>query len=435
MAYFKGSGGQTDPELTDWLTGLDRGIREKLVSIGLLSSERVAVSKTLSEHLGDFGKALIAKGCSPRHVELVTGRARRIIKACGFKYHSDIKASPVMEYLNDMRADSDKRRGISAQTFNFYLSAMKQFCRWMVKDRRALESPVAHLDGLNVKTDRRRDRRPLTVEELRKLLDTTRRGPDRDGMAGEERALLYWLAVETGLRAGELRSLNRVSFDLGEQGPTVTVEAAYSKHRRQDTLPLRAELAEALRSFLATLMPGVLAFRIPADRKTAARMFREDIEAAGIAYRDEADLARGGVHPKVAQSLARHSTITLTIHRYSHTLVGEQAEALTALPDLTRPATQQARATGTEGRTVSPEAVERPPAVLASCLALSERSRGILVDSDRRTKEEAGKTEVVSRPAERLERAERTGFEPVEQVIPAHRFSKPALSATQPPLR
>src|SRR5205814_1813842 len=30
--------------------------------------------------------------------------------------------------------------------------------------------------------------------------------------------------------------------------------------------------------------------------------------------------------------------------------------------------------------------------------------------------------------------AERTGFEPVVEVNPRHRFSKPALSATQPPL-
>ncbi len=31
--------------------------------------------------------------------------------------------------------------------------------------------------------------------------------------------------------------------------------------------------------------------------------------------------------------------------------------------------------------------------------------------------------------------AERTGFEPADRGIPGHRFSKPALSTTQPPLR
>jgi hypothetical protein len=44
--------------------------------------------------------------------------------------------------------------------------------------------------------------------------------------------------------------------------------------------------------------------------------------------------ARSGVHTKVAQALARHSTITLTMDRYSHNLVEEQSAAVEALPDL-----------------------------------------------------------------------------------------------------
>src|SRR5262245_6651150 len=76
------------------------------------------------------------------------------------------------EYLNDLRHGSEDKRGISAQTFNFYLGAIKQFCRFMVKDHRALENPLAHLDSLNVKTDRRRDRRALIVAALLKLLNT-----------------------------------------------------------------------------------------------------------------------------------------------------------------------------------------------------------------------------------------------------------------------
>lgn len=104
----------------------------------------------------------------------------------------------------------------------------------MVKDRRAVENPVALLDGLNVKTGRRHDRRALTVEELVALLEGTGSGPVRFHMTGGERRLLYWLAVETGLRAGELRSLTPASFALDGDGPTVTVEASYSKRRGLD---------------------------------------------------------------------------------------------------------------------------------------------------------------------------------------------------------
>ena len=58
---------------------------------------------------------------------------------------------------------------------------------------------------------------------------------------------------------------------------------------------------------------------------------------------------RGGVHPKVAMDLARHTDINLTLARYSHTLVADRANALTALPKLTEHANapEAQRATGT----------------------------------------------------------------------------------------
>jgi integrase len=331
VEFHKGTGGQIDPALTRWLMGLSSRTREKLVSIGLLERERVAVAKPLSEHLRDFAAALKAQGSTADHVAVVTGRARRVIEWCGFRFYSDISASKVSDCLHGLRQDAKTRRGISARTFNFYLAAVKQFCRWMVKDRRVSESPVSHLEGLNVNTDRRHDRRALSVTELREFLDSTYHGLERKGLSGPERSMLYSLAVESGLRAGELRSLTRESFDLDADPPSVTVQAAYSKRRRQDTVPLRSELADDLRGFLATKAPAIPVFRLP-DRKSAAEMFQADLAAVGIPYRDDAglvadfhalrhtfisNLAAGGIHPKTAQQLARHSTITLTMDRYT----------------------------------------------------------------------------------------------------------------------
>ena len=61
------------------------------------------------------------------------------------------------------------------------------------------------------------------------------------------------------------------------------------------------------------------------------------------------NLTRGGVHPKDAQTLARHSTIALTMDRYAHTARGSVAKALDALPDLSAPTAERERrrATGT----------------------------------------------------------------------------------------
>ena len=77
-------------------------------------------------------------------------------------------------------------------------------------------------------------------------------------------------------------------------------------------------------------------------------MIRDDARAAGIPI-DTADgaldfhslrvsfvtsLARSGVHPKVAQMLARHSTMELTMRVYTKLGDGEERAGVEALPPL-----------------------------------------------------------------------------------------------------
>ena len=48
-------------------------------------------------------------------------------------------------------------------------------------------------------------------------------------------------------------------------------------------------------------------------------------------------LASWGVHPKVAEQLAQHSIITLTMDRYSHTRLVDLNAAVKKVPSLARP--------------------------------------------------------------------------------------------------
>ncbi len=382
LVRYKVAGEALDPVLTRWIETLTPRLRKSLSRVGLLDAAKVAALEPLAKHLeGEtdadgvvafvgFRQAMLAKGTTPKQVNLVIGRATRVFEGCGLRFWSDISASRIMTFLDGLRADTvygdgDVKRGISAQTSNFYLRAVKGFCRWMVKDGRASESPVAHLDGLNVRTDRRHDRRALSVEEIRWLLDTTRDEPERFGMTGPERATLYRLAVETGMRANELRTVTRGCLSLDGDQPTVRVAAAYSKHRRQDELALRRDTARELKALLAGKLPNALAFNVP---EKTAKMLREDLAAARAAwlkdaetaqerqqregtsflcYRDSAGqvadfhslrhtagslLAASGVHPKVAQSVMRHSTIDLTMSRYTNVFAGYAMDALAGGP-------------------------------------------------------------------------------------------------------
>jgi len=362
LAVCRGSGEPPGRELAEWLERVPPKLLARFVEIGLLDSTRAAGRKPLEQHLLDFRNSLLAKGNTAMHVQTVVSRAKRIVTQCRFRTWSDIRADEVEQYLADLRT-----AGLSIQTSNFYLQSIQQFSRWMVQNRRASESPVAHLKPLNVRTDRRHDRIALEVDEVRRLLAATANGPERYGMEGHERVLLYRLTVETGLRRKELRSLKVSSFDFDQN--TVTVVAGYSKRRREDVLPLRPDTAADLQAFFAGKLPTAKAFggRYKQLTDQTAPMIRADLADAGIDYTDEAGryrdfhslrhttgswLAANGVHPKVAQAIMRHSDINLTMSRYTHIFRGQEAAAVAKLPDLSPPDRQKKKATGTDGKSV-----------------------------------------------------------------------------------
>ncbi len=357
------AGQQPGPELSRWLEGISEKLTDRLVKVGLLDTTRAAAGKSLKNHSEDFEQSLLAKGDTKGHVRTIVTRARRIVTGCGFKSWSDISANRVQRYLAELRNNGE---GISAQTSNHYLQAIKQFCAWMTDNGRAIESPVRHLKGLRVlQTDRRHARRALELDEIRRLLEATRQGLDCYGMSGHERYLLYKLAIESGLRRKELQSLMVSSFDFKNQ--TVTVTDAYSKNRRQSVLPLRKDTVVELERFFAGKLPNVKAFGGTYKQLTdkTAKMLRADLAEAGIPYVDDGFffdfhaqrhqtgtlLAASGTHPKVAQSIMRHSDINLTMSRYTHTLTGQEAKAVESMPDLSMPSKQKAAATGTDGKT------------------------------------------------------------------------------------
>ncbi len=347
--------------------------------------------RPLSEHLADYRKYLAAKSGTSGHVKKTIRMIEKLLADCNVKRMPELNASAVASHLADAR-----RAGLGVATSNHRLGACKSFTRWLVRKRRAALDPLAHLSRLNPRTDVRRERRELSAAEFDFLVAVTRESETefRD-LTGRDRATLYVVAANTGLRAAELASLTAASLNLEADQPTITVEAAYSKHRRRDVLPLRADLAGLLCPFVADshakadgkpqnrrgrradqdskagqeeaaaglLWPGSWA-------KRSAKMLRADMEAAKAAWikkgatdrekaeRAESDflvyidesgrvfdfhalrhqfisnLARAGASPKEAQTLARHSTITLTMDRYTHLGIVDLSAALDRLPKL-----------------------------------------------------------------------------------------------------
>jgi len=295
------SGEPLDPVTAKWLEGISPKLRTTLEKFGLLDAARMAALRPLTEHvLGTadtpgWKQYLASKGNTALHVRRYPRLVLRAFKGVGATYWSDISATRLMTWLGEQRVGKPDakgkraRRGIGAGTFNSFVTALGGFGRWMQREGLVSDTPMASLRKLNAKTDKRRPRRPLDVTELRWLLDTTRRGPKRADMTGPERAMLYRLAVETGLRSSELASLTRSSFHLDGEVPTVTVQAAYSKRRRDDVLPLRSNTANDLREFLANTPPLAKAFHMPPATNVVTKLLRPDLATARQAWLDDAD--------------------------------------------------------------------------------------------------------------------------------------------------
>ena len=388
----------------------------QLTGVGIIDKYAKHFARPLTTHVEDYRRFLEGKGDTAQHIAKTSARLRAILDACDFKTLDDLQTSPVVDFLAQLRASGSQqlelpagkeeyrrtelaailginrasvaralrrlgltgkgqgrarrydrqtvatlqeelRQGLGIATCNHYLAAVKGFTRWLARDRRMPADPLSHLARQNPDVDVRRQRRALNEDLFTKFVESTATGKPYRGISGPERLVLYTLAAHTGFRANELATLTPESFDLASDAPTVTVKAAYSKRRRKDVQPIREDVRDLLRSFLAGRAPRSPVW--PGTWKdTAAEMLRGDLEPAGIPYRDEDGryfdfhamrgqfislLAAKGVHPKVAQALARHSTITLTMDYYTHLDVLDVSGALDKLPKISGTAKDESK--------------------------------------------------------------------------------------------
>jgi integrase/recombinase XerD len=364
--------------LADHLARLDRQ------AAGLTDNFTQHHARPLSEHLADWEAALCAAARPTKQAQIqahmTAGRCRRVMQACEFARIGDITADKVKQVIADFRSTSKRKPGTrSSQTLNYYVRSCRQFCRWLVRSRRTPEHRLEFLEGWDPNVDRRHERRALELEEIHWLLNTTKASAwVYRGLTGNDRFLLYATALSTGLRVSELATVTPRDFDLdGSDGspPVVVVAAAYTKNGELATQPLPADLVPVLREYLATRSAGQpvwagtwseRAYRsIKKDLVAARAAWIKDAETkpAGLVakelarreasdflcYRDHdgrcadfhslrhtfiTNLSRSGVSPKLAQELARHSDINLTMGIYTHLSLRDWAAALRDMPSI-----------------------------------------------------------------------------------------------------
>ena len=367
------------------------------------------VRRPLGEHLGDYAAFLEAKGNTLGHVRKTKASIAALLSGCGFVYVRDVDVGTVAEWLNVLRRDAvplampegdkfkprdvakllgvsgtaigkavkrlglspatgngkarriprvtvealilRKAKGRGPETLNHYVRAVRGFFRWLVKAKRIGSNPLDTLSLVNAAADVRRCRRELTADELGRLFVAARDSARSfRGLTGRDRYFLYLSAAGTGFRANALANLTPADFDL--DAPSVSLAARFNKSRKVKVQPLPADVATALREYIAGRPAhDPLWGRADAWVSRGAEMIRIDLEAAGIAYAVEgpdgleyADFhslrhsfltlgGRSGIDLRTLQELAGHSTPGLTV-RYSHRRLYDLAGAVDKLPNL-----------------------------------------------------------------------------------------------------
>ncbi len=429
--------------------------RTELGKVGIVDHFEKHRGRPLSEHLVEWQTSLLDDGATAKHVHQTVACVRRILESCKFVFISDLSASPVQSYLAGLREHGKlttaldpakewytkkelatalglkgaaltslvrrhrlkakgngkarryprataealrerRNRGRSIKTSNLYLDGVKAFAAWLVTDRRIDVNALTHLEGGNVKLDRRHDRRALPIEELRGVIASARTSNRAfRGLAGGDRAVLYSVACVSGFRAEELATLRPTAFDL--DAATVTLSAENAKNGKTAVQPLPADVAEELQTYLVgrsldgPIWPGNWF-------QNAAEMLRIELDACGIPYTVEgpdgplyadfhalrhsyvALLDKSGATLKEAMQLARHSDPKLTMAVYGRARLNDLTAAVGKLPSLlTGPTSgQQERnalaATGTDP--VPAPCTGFVPKIDFACVPLTGLARG-----------------------------------------------------------
>jgi integrase len=381
-------------DLAAWLDVLPRDLRDRMLAIGLIDGRQNASDRPLASHLDGerdaagaltfpgWRQKLEAKGNTGAHVDQQLRRVRRLLDGCGFAFWSDLSlpgaASSIETFLDKLRT-TDKE--IGGKTARYYVQAIGQFCRWMVRDKRARSNPLTDLEGVLHADVDSEERRALTMDEMRWLLKGAKAAGAAYGLTADERILLYRVAYETGFRAGQIRKLTCGAFDLDADPPTVTARAGTVKRRVKQTQVIRATLAAALRAHFANKMPDAPAFKMPVrqadmlagdlakardlwieeapEGKARAERLKSDFLSAvdhegrrvvfhSLRHTHGTALGDAGVPQKDIQASLHHAT-GRTTERYLHAPQKARAATLAALPELAHEQQAQA-ATGTGGR-------------------------------------------------------------------------------------
>ena len=243
------------------------------------------------------------------------------------------------------------KSGISAKTYNTRLQCLKMIFRLFLKD----DSPFKDYP---YKQGESESREAFTPDQLKAIWDVL--ASDYPMMFKDEMIVLYFLAVYTGARCGDLCQLQWDSVDLHRNLLHLVPSKTKGSSGKQIEIPIAHALREQLERALRWkenefVLPNVCK-RYRYNSCGISHDTTRLLEQAGIITRIKANtphrklrisrygfhsfrhcyatmLINQGVNPLVVCDLMGHTTTAMTA-RYSHIALSTKTQAINELPDL-----------------------------------------------------------------------------------------------------
>ena len=307
---------------------------------GVVTPEMDAAAKPVKQHAADYLDALKLTGVSPAHLTITTGLLNRLIAGGKWVHLADVTPDSLRGFVKRLIAG-----GRTVSYGNKFINVGKAFVHWLQADRRIGMDPLKSVKrGNERKAKKSRERRPLTADELLRLLtatlpDTGRNGWMRDAL--KQRQLAYAFAAYSGFRRAELVDLRWADLRLHATIPFIQLREEQTKNGKADALPIHPYLLRRL----SDLPPGG-----PEDRVIGTvpdvKTLKKDLGRAGIPFADgrgrRADfhalrhtlstlLAEAGCSDVARKALTRHADTTVN-DGYTHARLSEMLDALRRLP-------------------------------------------------------------------------------------------------------
>jgi len=321
------------------------------IKSGVLTREELTKAQTpritLDDALDRFRTKMVANGNTPKSISTTLQQVLSLLHACNIDSLAKIRRETIERWLaNEIRKrEQNEAQAYTSRTINHYLTSVKSFVQYLVDVELLSSNPLKSMRKLNPEIGQRKKRRAMTADEFERLLQAAAERKCRTKKQSGERTLAYRLLLGTGLRSTELSLLtpNQIDFERNR----LTVEAAKTKNKGADVLPVRPELVLLVKEWieLHSIQPQERIFRY--NSNSIHRSFYGDLKAAGI-ERVGSDgrsidvhslrktfgtmLAREGVPLTTVQRLMRHSTPLLTAKLYIDVDPVDMTQALEKLP-------------------------------------------------------------------------------------------------------